>query len=261
MDAHCHLADPRLAEGLDRRLEEARHVGIAGWVQGGVDPEDWKRQRALRARLGPSIVLAFGLHPWWVAKHTEAELDRGLLLLEAELTQASALGELGLDLFPRHCPPETLPLQKKAFERQLALAKDTGKPLVLHIVKAHGPALEILKAYGPFPAGGLIHAFGGSAEVAKGYLALGFHLSLGGSVTREGFQNLKKAVGSLPLDRLLLETDAPDQTPDLPGLSREALNEPRFLLGIAEAVARLRGLEKEELLDRSTENLKRLFHL
>jgi TatD DNase family protein len=261
IDGHCHLADPRFDTDLDHRLAEARAVGIGVWIQGGVGPEDWERQLQLQARLGAAIVPTFGLHPWWVAGHGEAELEAALALLEARLPRAMGLGELGLDASPHHCPPETLPRQSRAFEAQLAMAKHAHKPLVLHVVRAHPPALEALERLGPFPAGGLVHSFSGSGEIARQYLALGFHLSLGGSVTREGFQTLKKAVGSLPFDRLVLETDAPDQLPQLPGVEPGSLNEPRHLVGIADAVARLRGVSREELLDQSTQNLKRLFRL
>lgn len=261
VDGHCHLADPRLEPELERYLAEAKALGIGRWIQGGIDPADWDRQEALAAKYSPAIVTAFGLHPWWVASHTEAELDEGLKTLERRLPKARALGELGLDSHPKHCPPTCAARQARAFETQLEIARRVPKPLILHIVSAHGEALEILSRYHPFSQGGLIHSFGGSREVMRAYVDLGFHISLGGSVTREGFQNLKKAVGSLPLDRLVLETDAPDQTPDLPGVDRRSLNEPKYLLGIAEAVARLRGTGRNEVLDQSTANLKRLFHL
>ncbi len=259
IDGHCHLADPRFSTRLDAQLEEARRLGIHGWVQGGVDPADWDRQVGLKDRLGPAVVLAFGLHPWWVANQEAAEVEAAFRQLESRLPVASALGELGLDLHPRHCPKDSLARQSWALEHQLELVKRIPKPLILHVVSAHGEALEILSRHHPFPRGGLVHSFGGSAEVAKAYLDLGFHLSIGGSVTREGSQKLKKAVVSVPLDRLVLETDAPDQTPELPGVDRGSLNEPRHLIGIAQTVARLREMNPEALLDRSTENLKRLF--
>ncbi len=261
IDAHCHLADLRVAAHLDRQIAQAREAGIGRWIQGGIDPEDWDRQEALVSRFGDAIVPAFGLHPWWVASHSTEEIDQGLAALETRLPRASALGELGLDALPRHASPESMGRQRRAFELQLELSQRQPKPLILHIVRAHGEALEILSRYQPFPEGGLVHSFGASREVAEAYLDLGFHLSLGGSVTREGFQNLKKAVGSLPLDRLVIETDSPDQTPHLPGVAATGLNELRHLLGIAEAVARLRGIERDDLLEQSSKNLKRLFHL
>lgn len=242
-------------------LARARKAGVGRWIQGGVDPEDWDRQEALSKRYGNAIVPAFGLHPWWVASHSDDELAKGLKALEKRLPAAAALGELGLDTHPKHCPPDSIARQERAFESQLDLVKRVPKPLILHIVSAHGEALEILSRHHPFPSGGLVHSFGGSREVAKAYVDLGFHISLGGSVTRKGFQNLKKAIGSLPLDRLVLETDAPDQTPELPGVDAKGLNEPSHLLGIAEAVAQLRSADRDELLDQSTANLKRLFHL
>lgn len=248
IDGHCHLTDPGLDPKRDQQLETARALGITAWVQGGIEPEDWDRQVALKAKLGASLILTFGLHPWWVARHTPDEVAAALVTLKNRLGEAAGLGELGLDTAPRHCLPGTLPLQIEAFERQLELAKAADKPLVLHIVRAHGEALAILKRLGPFPAGGLVHRFSGSAEMAREYAQLGLYLSIGGDVLSEGFQNLKKAVGSVPSDRLILETDAPDK-------------EPKALVAIAEAVARIREEAPEALLDRSTEHIKRLFRL
>jgi TatD DNase family protein len=126
------------------------------------------------------------------------------------------------------------------------------------VVHAHPQALVLLKRHAPYPRGGIVHAFGGSAAVAAEYHALGFLLSIGGSVTREGFQKLKKAVISLPLEKLAVETDSPDQTPRLPGVAPEELNQPANLIGIAEAIGRLRNESAERILSASAENLRKL---
>src|SRR4051812_17646739 len=95
IDAHCHLADPRLK--LDPVLERSRTAGVTGWIQGGVGPKDWETQLELQKKLGPTFLTSFGLHPWWVIGATDADVDEALNILSQKLPQAQALGELGLD--------------------------------------------------------------------------------------------------------------------------------------------------------------------
>src|SRR6185503_18800065 len=152
---------------------------INGWVQGGVSPEDWDRQLALQSKLGKqALFTSFGLHPWWVAKSSREQVDQGLEALAKRLGEADGAGELGLDAGDRY--KTSLELQSHAFREQLKLAKAAGKPLVLHIVRAHPQAIEILEESGPYPAGGLVHSFSSSIENAKAYIHLGFLLSISG---------------------------------------------------------------------------------
>lgn len=259
IDGHCHLADPRLAARLGQVLAASREAGIDAWVQGGVSPEDWDRQLELKreladGKLGPGHLLtSFGLHPWWVSGSSATEVEAGLATLAKRLAKADAAGELGLDLTEKHAA--SLELQSHAFREQLKLAKAAAKPLVLHIVRAHTQAVEILREFSPFPAGGLVHSFSSSRETAKVYLGLGFLLSISGVITKPGFQTLKKTLSWLPAASLVLETDSPDQPPA--GVS--GLNEPARLLDVARAAGALRGEEPEALLAASAGNLKRLF--
>ncbi len=248
IDGHCHLADPRLHGELDRLLAESRQAGVCGWVQGGVDPADWERQLELRARWGVGIAPVFGLHPWWVARATPAQLADGLALLDKALPQAAAAGEMGLDAYPTH--GGNLPQQIEAFRSQLTLAARAGKPLVLHIVQAHERALEILTENGPYPHGGLVHAFNSTLETARNYLALGLSLSVGSGVLKPGYKALKAALPHLPSDQLVVETDSPDGAPG-----------PHALVAVAEAVAALQNRRPEEVLESSTRRLKALFRM
>lgn len=255
-DAHCHLADSRLEADLESVLQRSRGAGVGVWVQGGICPEDWQKQRKLRRRLGAGVVTAFGLHPWWVCGASAAELACAGSELEDSLGEAGALGELGLDFSPRFSAYNAR--QTEIFERQLVLGKAASIPLVLHIVRAHPEALALLRRHGPFPQGGIVHAFTGSADTGRAYLDLGFALSVGGAVTREGFAKLKKGLPQWPGDRLLVETDCPDQVARLPGLAPDAWSEPAHLPAIAEAIGRLRGEDARSVLDRSRDNLRRL---
>lgn len=255
IDAHCHLATEKFQNRLDQVIERSRQVGVTGWIQGGIDPQDWNRQKELKTKYGKRFITSFGLHPWWVGTATSHELELGIKQLEESLSQADALGELGLDFGQKH--DRNRPQQQAAFKQQLLLAKKHPKPLILHVVKAHQEALEILKSLAPFPQSGIVHSFTGSFEIAQAYLELGFLISLGGAITQEGYFALKKAIPLLSLTQIVVETDSPDQVPQLEGIGRE--NEPQYLVGIAQAIAQSKNTTVEAVLNQSTESLKKLF--
>lgn len=262
VDAHCHLTDPRLRpEVLDEMIARSRIAGVRAWIQGGVGPEDWDRQQDLARRYPGRIGVSFGLHPWWVTDQSDAHVEEGLLALEARVAECLAIGELGLDErkiagFPAEEREAIRKRQLRAFGGQLQIARKRQKPLILHIVQAHGKALEILgNSGGPPEAGGIVHAFSGPEEIARRYVDLGLALSVSGVITRKGFESLKKAVVSVPGDSLVIETDAPDQ----PLEGDSGLNEPARLPRVADAVAALRGESREQVLKRSARNLRRIF--
>ncbi len=254
IDAHCHLSDPRIYNHLDSVLTQSRSAGVGRWVLAGYSPDDWKRQLDLRNKLGEQVVLSFGLHPWWVIEQSPQNIAAGLAKLEVELPQAPLLGELGLDAYKDR--KDTLPKQLPAFEKQIALARAYSKPLVLHIVAAHEEALAVLKRQAPWT--GWVHSFSGSAEQAVRYLDLGLMISLSGSATRLPEAKLKKLLAAIPTDRLLLETDSPDQAPRLEGVEPGAPNSPAYLPKIAEHLGHFCGQKASVLLNRSLENIRRV---
>lgn len=258
-DAHSHLADPRLDSQRDAWLDAARSAGIGAWVQGGVNPEDWERQLLLKARWAGQIITAFGLHPWWIASSEKSQVEAGWKILEHKISEADALGETGLDHARDRKKLPTYDLQCDFFERQVNLAKASRKPLILHIVQAHREALLALRSLGPFPARGIVHSFCDTFETAKAYIDLGLLISVGADATRAQPAKILSCVKRLPGDSLVVETDCPDQSP-FEGLRRRSgLNQPVFLLEMADAVGRLRGENGVAVLERSTENLKRVF--
>ena len=199
------------------------------------------------------LFTCFGLHPWWVAEHDEEACEAALVLLEEMLPRAWGLGELGLDFLPRFSK-SSFPRQRDFFIRQLALAARTEKPIVLHIVRGHGEAPDMIAKAGEFK--GLVHGFSGSYETAKRYLDLGLLLSVGGNVTREGYGKLKNAISRLPISQIIIESDAPDMVPV--GF-QQAFNEPVSLSITAEAVGALMGISPWRVLEQSRENLTRYF--
>lgn len=252
IDAHCHLADPRFDHCREAVITRALQAGVGYFIQGGVGPEDWRRQCELQGR---GILKSFGLHPWWVAERSEAECEGAMTLLEAMLPQAFALGELGLDFLPRFAPP-SFTKQRRYFIRQLELAAKSAKPIVLHIVRAHGEAPDIIRKAGVFK--GIVHGFSGSWEVARQYLDLGLLISIGPGATREGYGKLKKAISRLPISQIIIESDAPDMAP---AGFQHPLNEPASIHCTAEAVGALKGMSAEQVLERSRENLAAYFNL
>lgn len=256
IDAHCHLTDARLDARRAQILQRSEAAGVTTWIQGGIDPSDWQRQRELAAAYPGRIWTSFGLHPWWVARASEAQCADALSQLKKQLPEADGLGETGLDFSPKHDSPVSNTRQLQYFEMQLELAKQLEKPLVLHIVHAHEAALDLLEESGPFTASGLVHAFSAPPEIAERYLALGLLLSVGGAATKPGHKGLKFALPHIPPGQLVVETDSPDLSPEgvAPGE-----NEPAQLLPIARAIGLIREEAAEALLNRSAENLRRLF--
>jgi len=257
IDAHCHLADPRLQDILPETLRRAQEKHIHTFVQGGVGPEDWQRQRKLLEKYGECIVPCFGLHPWWVAERDLEENLQAISILEENLNDSVGVGEIGLD-FGRRFGEETYPVQETIFVKQLEIAQKVNKPIVLHLVRCHPRAITLLKLHGVPSCGGIVHAFGGSLDIAKAYIDMGLSISLGGICTRPGYKKLKRAITELPLERIVLESDSPDLAPYSWG---KRLNEPVSLLEVAQEVSVLRGCRSDELLHCASENVRRIFGL
>lgn len=260
MDAHCHMADDRIQARLESWITEAESRGIHFFLQGGVGPEDWQKQGHLAKRFPQKIGLCFGLHPYWVADHSRPEGEKALDVLSKHISEVQALGEMGLDFRPSILKedPEGSERQISFFEMQLELAKVANKPVVLHLVQAHDEALRVLDHWGLPQAGGFVHSFNGSSQKAQDFLERGLFISVGGPLGREKNIKLKQAVKAIPLEKLLIETDSPDQPADL---WQGQLNPLSSLLVVAEEVAKIKGISATEVLDISTQNLKQLLQL
>ncbi|MFN7728259.1 MAG: TatD family hydrolase [Bdellovibrio sp.] len=252
-DAHLHFADPRI-DNVQTLVEQAQALGVHSFLQGGVGPEDWARQRVLAAQFA-GLLPVYGLHPYWVSDHSGPECEMALDQLARDMMGASALGETGLDFRPHICK-DSEARQIACFESQLEMSRIANLPVVLHLVQAHAEALRVLELFGD-KVRGMVHAFTGSAAEAEDWCARGLMISVGGPVCRPDFKRLHQAVKAVPLDLLLLETDSPDQPPPgiLPGH-----NSPSTLLQVADAVAQIKGLSRTQVLDKSRENLEKLLY-
>ena len=253
IDTHCHLDFAPFDPCRDELLSRCPEAGVDRILIPGVAPEQWSVVAALCTDDTPvSLQAAAGLHPWWVerAKLTpEAFSER----LRQELFSGSwvAIGECGLD-GNIHTPLEQ---QQAYFVEHLRLAVATGMPLILHGYKAHNDILQLLVKYRP-PAGGVIHGFSGSLELALQYWRLGFYIGVGGTITYPRAAKTRKAVAELPLEALLLETDAPD----MPLFGHQGQpNSPLLLPEVAQCLAQLRNEPLERVIQQTTSNAERLF--
>lgn len=259
IDAHSHWSDPRWNLNpleIQNNLSAAAKEKIHFFLQGGVDPTDWQKQKELQKSYPKNFGLSFGLHPYFIAANDESICEMALDQLAKELPLAMALGECGLDFRP-HIMKESMILQIEFFENQLELAKAFKKPMILHVVQAQDKALQILDIWGLPPESGFVHAFTGSFEIAKKYIDRGFYISVGGAITFDKNKKIQDCVKKIPLEYLLIESDSPDQAPE----GWQGLNNSTSIRVIAEKIAQLRGLSVLQVLEITTSNFKRLFRM
>ena len=256
VDSHCHVAEREFDADRDAVLERAAAAGVTTIVCVGATGRVETNAPAIALtgmRHGVRVVASVGIHPHDARTADDAAFEtlRGL----ASRPGVVALGETGLDYHYDHSPR---PAQLQAFARTASLARELGLPLVVHVRDAHADAAELLGAEPPGRAGGVVHCFTGDAEDARRYLDLGLHISVAGIVTFRNAGTLRDAVRTIPIDRLLVETDAPFLAP-VP--HRGKRNEPAHVRLVAEAVAAARGEAPEALARATTVNALGLFGL
>jgi TatD DNase family protein len=254
IDSHCHLDFPELQNELPEVLARARQAGVVTMIciGAGRDLAPAHAAVALAAR-EPDVFASVGIHPHDVASMTA---DTWLVLDDlARAPRVVGIGETGLDYFYDHSPRDA---QQAAFRRFIALARAVGRPVVCHIRDAHEDAAQILTDEGARDVGGVIHCFTGGVADARRYLDLGFHISLSGILTFKNAQPIREAAADTPLDRLMVETDAPFLAP-IP--HRGKRNEPAFVVHTLALLAELRGIGFDEAAAATTANARRLFRL
>ncbi|GAA5525610.1 putative metal-dependent hydrolase YjjV [Microbulbifer aestuariivivens] len=253
IDSHCHFDFDAFADDRDRVWTSCRALGVRGMIVPGVSSGQWPDLFALVSRQ-PHWYGAVGLHPWWIEREPlPVDVLRQRLLEYGARGDCVAVGECGLDKGLQ----VSLERQEAIFRLHLAAACELHLPVIVHVHRYHAQALRILKDVRP-AKGGVIHAFSGSEEIAREYWQLGFHLGIGGTITYERAGKTRRAVAAMPMESLLLESDAPDMP--LCGHQGER-NSPERLPEIAAALARLRGISVEEVAAHTRDNTQRLFSL
>ncbi|MBK6089545.1 TatD family hydrolase [Ruminococcus difficilis] len=245
-DAHAHYDDKWFDEDRGSLLEAMPDNGVSYIVNAAVD--------LLTARIAigyaetyPHVYACAGIHPENLEGLAPDYLDQLTELLKHP--KVVALGEIGLD-YHWDIPRE---LQNRVFEEQLMLAKELDVPVVIHDREAHGDVMALLRKYQPK---GLMHCFSGSVEMLREVMKLGMSISLGGTVTFKNARVPVEVAAAVPLDRLLLETDAPYLSP---APNRGKRNDSRNIAYTAQRIAEIRGMDAQELVDITTENAKRLY--
>lgn len=250
IDSHCHLDFPVFAPVRDQVIARARRAGVCQVVVPAVQAAFFQRQQQLQCRYPDFIHLAFGLHPCF--RHTSDSLAALESLLNSGT--AVAVGEIGLDFYH---PQADRSGQMILLKAQLKLAKKHRLPVLLHVRKAHDEVLKMLREL-QFSHGGIVHAFSGSVQQAQRYIERGFLLGVGGALSYDRAQRLRRVVSALPLTALALETDAPDMP--LQGFQGQ-MNEPAQVARVFATLIQLRSETPAQVADTLQHNLQRCLAL
>jgi len=250
IDSHVHLDDHAFDPDRSAVIGHASTAGVEAMVVPGVDKASWSRIDALCANHN-QIFAAFGLHPMFLRNHAPSDVDALSTWLETH--PAVAVGEIGLDFFVSDLDHD---LQRHYFTAQLQIARQRNLPVIVHARAALEEVSLTLRRIGNLS--GVVHSFSGSEQQAKNLWDIGFMLGIGGPVTYERARRLRRIVASMPIEFLMLESDAPDQ-PD--ARHRGQRNEPARVADILHCVAELRSESPEHVAAATSANARRLFNL
>jgi TatD DNase family protein len=254
-DTHVHLNDDRFADDLDQVVARARQVGIERVLTIGIDLATSQASVALAKRYPDFLSAAVAIQPNHVGEIQPGDWE-GIVALSSE-SCVIAIGESGLDRYWDRAPFDQ---QEEYFARHLELSRTTKKPIIIHCREAEADVIRMLRqafeANGPIA--GIMHSYTGDALHARAALDMGLHVSFAGMITYKTAENIRETAKTIPLDRLLIETDSPYLAP-VP--VRGQRNEPAHVAHTARFVANLLGLTPEKLAETTTANAKRLFQV
>ena len=258
VDAHVHLQDPALRARLPEVLARASESGVQCYLSNGSEPADWAEVERLAAER-PEVVPFLGLHPWYAANAAEGWLDD--LARRIERLRAG-VGEIGIDRWKEGLDPKA---QEEAFRAQLELAARLGRPATIHCLRAWGWLMDVIRSQPAFPDRFLLHAFGGPAELIRPLADRGAYFSFSGDALDERKVRRRIALRTVPPDRLLLETDAPDilvpehhrRVPTFRDEEGRERSEPASLADVLRGSARLLGESEKALAERVWANARR----
>ena len=249
-DTHAHLNDPAFDADREALMAGLGEKGIGYVMNAGCSLQSSKDIIKM-AEAYPWLYASVGSHPDSADEVTEEVIDTYRKLCRHE--KVKAIGEIGLDYYYEDIPRE---IQQKAFRMQMALAQETGLPVIIHEREAHDDGMRIIKEFPKVK--GVFHCYSGSAEMARQLVNMGWYIGFTGVLT---FKNARKAVetaASIPLDRIVIETDCPFMAPEP---FRGKRNDPGMLPKMAEKLAEIRGISYEEAVKTTTENAQRLYRI
>ena len=256
VDSHCHLDDAGFDEDREEVVARAREAGVGRMLTIGTGEGPPDLEAAVRlAELFPEVYATVGVHPHDARKAEPGTFDRLAALCARE--KVVAVGEIGLDYHYDNSPRE---VQRDVFVRQMEVARAGRKPIVIHTREAWDDTLDLLETHWrPSGLGGIMHCFSGNAPQARRALDTGFLIAFGGILTFNRSDELRRTARGLPLDRLLVETDAPYLTPH--PFRKVRRNEPRYVVETARKLAEVLATSEEEVAHATTVNFCRLFDL
>lgn len=249
-ESHAHYDDEAFDEDRDELLSSLREHGIGTVLNVGASLEGCRMTLRLMEQY-PFLYGAMGVHPGNTGELDEDGL--GWLREQCFLDKVVAVGEIGLDY---HWEEPEIPVQKEWFARQLELAREVRLPVIIHSREAAKDTLDMMQALHAEEMGGVIHCYSYTKEMAREYLNMDFHFGIGGVITFKNSKKLKEAVEYIPLNKILLETDSPYLAPEP---NRGKRNSSLNLPCIAQAVAELKGISYEEVVETTRKNAERLF--
>ena len=251
-ESHAHYDDEVFDEDREELLASLAGHGIGTVINVGASLAGCRATLELTKKY-PFVYGAMGVHPG----ETQELSEDGVVWLREQCSQDKivAVGEIGLDYYWKEPDPV---VQKKWFERQLELAREVGLPVIIHSRDAAKDTLDMMRALRAEEMGGVVHCYSYTKELAREYLNMDFYFGIGGVITFKNAKKLKEAVAYIPLEKILLETDSPYLSPEPNrGKRNSSLNLPY----VAEAVAELKGVSSEEVVEVTRQNAERLFHL
>ena len=247
-DTHCHLAVTPLSADLPALVAQAAAVGVRRFIVPATCSADFEAVLALQKQ--PHIQVALGIHPWFSAEAQACDYRQWEQLLRSH--PQLLVGEIGLDFHPNHLPKSSREQQIVCLQRQLQIAQQLQRPVILHNIKAAAALLQVLRSSG-FNQGGVVHAFSGSLEEAHAFIDCGLLIGVGSLLLNPNARKLQRVVAALPAEQLVFETDSPFMVP-----RGETENTPANVRRIAIIAAQLRGVALADLAEQTEANVARL---
>lgn len=245
IDTHCHLDQDVFSKDRLEVIEHCRELGVNKIVVPAIKHSGWL-QLLMLCETQKGLYPALGLHPMFISSHKDSDIKLLEKWIQDHRKQVVAVGEIGLDYYDKQLDRKR---QQKLFEAQLDIAQQADLPVILHVRKAHDRVIKTLKKFEV--KGGIVHAYGGSDQQAEKYIEMGFKLGFGGSMTYEKAKRIHRLAINLPIDAIVLETDAPDMVVSAHHGGR---NSPEYLIDVFDTLVELREESAEEIAAQTTQN-------